>query len=368
MPRSTKRPPKKISVSATSSRRPSRARRNANHTHRPRSAARKRPSTSDAEKSELVKLVETQREQRRIEQRQDAQTLASATRRRDARTRRATARTQRLPPPERAVTEARCRSPRPAATADERGRPVVAKVRSVFDAVAHAAERAGDDLREGARVGAVRPELRARRRARPARQTPSAAHKPEPHRAGAQLPRPTAPNDEAHLHLLRIPPRERPVVRPHGARGARAIARAGYGIVYGGGQRRLMASIADAALARRRGDRRHSRSAGPKRRSRTRPHASSHRRHDARTQGADGGAQRRLHRAAGRIRHDGRVLRDAEWRQLAHPRQANRAAELPRLLRRIARALRLDGDAKASSPAHAHALRRCPTIEELLYS
>ena len=62
---------------------------------------------------------------------------------------------------------------------------MVAKVRTRLDAVAHAAERVGDDLRERAGVRAVRPQLRAHDRERGEHDELDARPEPDASSAGA---------------------------------------------------------------------------------------------------------------------------------------------------------------------------------------
>lgn len=63
---------------------------------------------------------------------------------------------------------------------------MIPKVRSGFDAVAHAAERVGDDLREGASIRSVGPQLRTHHRKRCEHDELNAAPKPKFH---VQAPR-----------------------------------------------------------------------------------------------------------------------------------------------------------------------------------
>ena len=59
---------------------------------------------------------------------------------------------------------------------------MIADVRAVLDAVAHAVERIGNDLRKGAGIGAVGPKLRSHARERGQHGELDAGPKPNSHR------------------------------------------------------------------------------------------------------------------------------------------------------------------------------------------
>ena len=146
----------------------------------------------------------------------------------------------------------------------------------------------------------------------------------------------------------------------------RALAARGMTLVYGGGSVGLMEIAAQAALDA--GGRvigviteqlmvREVGHSGTRRTPR--------RRHDARAQGADGEALRRIRRAARRLRHVRRAVRDGDVGPARHPREAAGRRQCRRLLRRLPGAARSRGggrlaEARASRAA-ADARRRSTT-------
>ncbi len=125
-----------------------------------------------------------------------------------------------------------------------------------------------------------------------------------------------------------------------------ALAAGGHRLVYGGGHVGLMGIVADAALGRAwRGHRRDDRTT---RRGRDRPSwadLARDRGHDARAQGSDGGTVRWRHRAARRLRHARRGVRDPD---LEPARSHRRAGRVPR--RRRATSSRCSSSSTAASP------------------
>ena len=106
----------------------------------------------------------------------------------------------------------------------------------------------------------------------------------------------------------------------------RTLARRGLGLVYGGGSVGLMGAVADAALAAgRRGGRRHPAGAPDPRAGPPVAHHAPRGRLDARAQGADGRALRRLRGAAGRDGDAGGALRGAHLGAARAPRPARSA-------------------------------------------
>ncbi len=147
--------------------------------------------------------------------------------------------------------------------------------------------------------------------------------------AGAGSPR------DVDLRLLRVERRHaRPSTARRPPRSAALIAERGMTLVYGGSNVGMMRRLADAALdgGRPRG-RRHPRAARRLGAGAPRPLRTARRPVDARAEGADGVARRRLRRDARRLRHARRVLRGADVGAARHPPEAVRAAERRRLLR-----------------------------------
>ena len=139
----------------------------------------------------------------------------------------------------------------------------------------------------------------------------------------------------AHLRLLRLEPSApAPGFTDVGpATSAGCWPNGASALVYGGASVGLMGRVADAALARRRrGDRGDPRRPVRRRGGPRRADRAARRRLDARAQGPDVGAVRRLHRPARRLRHHRGGGRGGHVDPARHPRQAGRPARRRRLL------------------------------------
>ena len=146
-----------------------------------------------------------------------------------------------------------------------------------------------------------------------------------------------------------------------------ALAHRGIGLVYGGGHVGLMgAGRRRGACRRRRGDRRDHRATRARRGRPRSAHRAGGRADDARAQGAADRAGRRLHRAAGRVRHRRRVRRGADLEPARPHRQARRA---PRRRRLLGPAVRLDVQRREAGfvrDSHRMLAQRAHTVDEAI--